>query len=99
MNHAIFVTEERIQVNLGILILAIFSAEAGPENVIVDEVNVISAEMEGHFDKQLPWIRDHQRLNCIGEYSIDSQGPPTYTCQTKNELHDQVKSNDSREGT
>jgi hypothetical protein len=58
VNHAIFITNEGIKVNLGILILAIFSAKAGSQNVIVDQVNVISAEMEGHFDKQLPWIRN-----------------------------------------
>jgi hypothetical protein len=88
MNHAIFITNEGIKVNLGILKLAIFSAKARSQNVIVDEVNVIGAEMEGHFDKQLPWICNQQRENCIGNSSPGSQVPSIYTGQTTHRLHD-----------
>jgi hypothetical protein len=46
MNHTIFIANEGIQVNLGILVLAVLSTKAGSQNVVSDEVNVLSAKME-----------------------------------------------------
>lgn len=65
MNHTIFIANEGIQVNLGILVLAVLSTKAGSQNVVSDEVNVLSAKMEWHFNRRLPWIRNQERLNCI----------------------------------